>query len=473
MDLASVGVGGEVVFCNDEFFAPASDLLKNTDPEWREHEYTERGKWMDGWETRRRREPGHDWCVIRLGIPGRVQRVTVDTSFFTGNFPESFSLQGASLADDHVDDAEWVELLGITTLAGDSVETYGVSSPYRVTHLRLNIHPDGGIARFRVEGEPIPELGAAGEEIDLANALVGGKGVAASDAHYSSPSNLVRPTEPVGMWDGWETRRRRGPGHDWAIVTLGLPGMVRSVDVDTRHFKGNPPGWVALHVSEDGTLWDQVVGRHPVSGHEVNHIGLNQPVHAGQVRLNIYPDGGVARLRVWGIPDAEPTSAMRVVYLDSLFPEVARHYLSTACGSGRWVDDMMGARPFGTKTAVFEAADAAFDGMSEEDWLEAFGAHPRIGERIGNQPPWGEAMSSAEQDGVSDTAQQELRHLNESYEQRFGFTYIVRATGRSGEEMADLARKRLDNDRDTEIGNAADQQREITRLRLQEMLGVT
>src|SRR5680860_1840444 len=109
MDLASVGVGGEVVFCNDEFFAPASDLLKNTDPEWREHEYTERGKWMDGWETRRRREPGHDWCVIRLGIPGRVQRVTVDTSFFTGNFPESFSLQGASLADDHVDDAEWVE----------------------------------------------------------------------------------------------------------------------------------------------------------------------------------------------------------------------------------------------------------------------------------------------------------------------------------------------------------------------------
>ncbi|MFO7299009.1 MAG: allantoicase [Actinomycetes bacterium] len=467
MDLLSEGVGGRVVTCNDEFFAEASNLMKEGPPLWDPDRYTDRGKWMDGWETRRRREPGHDWCILALGIPGVVRRVTIDTSHFTGNYPESFSLEGSDTADDHLDEAVWFEIVPQTPLQGDAVATFEISSTHRATHLRLNIYPDGGVARLRVEGDPLPPLPRVCPDgvVDLASAILGGEAVDASNAHYSHPSNMLKPIDSRGMWDGWETRRRRGPGNDWAVVRLGLSGVVESVVVDTSHFKGNAPGWVSLSFSDDGESWETPVDRVPVAAHHRNEIILPRPVHASFVRLDIHPDGGVARLRVMGRADREAAGRLRMAYVDSLPPDSAERFFRTACGSRRWVDAMVAGRPYRTVEGLFAAADRAFEHLSEADWLEAFASHPRIGER-------GDAVSQKEQAGAASASREVINRLaevNRAYEERFGFIYIVFASGRSAEEMLEIAERRLANTREEEIDEAAREQRKITMKRLRRM----
>ncbi len=468
-DLISEAVGGRVVSCNDEFFAEAANLLRTADPVWREGEYTDRGKWMDGWETRRRREPGHDWCVLALGIPGRVGSVTIDTSFFTGNYPEAFSLEACGTGSDRIGEDEWVELISHTDLAGDTRTMFEVVDPHRVSHLRLNIFPDGGVARIRVDGEPIPDMEhvCPGDRLtDLVSSVVGGAAIDASDSHYSPPSNMLRPTPPAGMWDGCETRRRRGPGHDWAEFRLGIRGVVESVVVDTRHFKGNAPGWVSIHLSDDGEVWDAVVTQMEVGAHRENTIELEQPMLAGYLRLDIHPDGGVARVRALGHPDPDAAAGRRVAYVDALVPADAERLFHTACASRRWVGSMVIARPFREVATVFDAANAAFDRLGEEDWLEAFAGHPRIGDR-------GDAIASREQAGVASASRQildELAEVNREYERRHGFTYLVYATGKTAEEMLALARGRLGNDTAQEISIASREQRAITKTRLEKML---
>lgn len=476
VDLATSRYGGMVLWCNDEFFADAANLVSPHAPIYKEGVFTDHGKWMDGWETRRRREEGYDSCVIRLGLPGIIHTVTVDTSYFTGNYPESFSLDACGVESEELDGAEWVEIIPRSALSGDTQATYEVADPHRVTHLRLNIYPDGGVARLRVDGDPIPSMSQVcpSEALtDLAVATVGGQAIDVSDAHYASPANLVSPTEPEGMWDGWETARRRGPGHDWSVIRLGLPGLITGVDVDTRHFKGNAPGWVTIDVATGEEEWVEACGRTAVKPHFVNRIDFPEPVHADRVRLNIHPDGGVARLRVWGRPDPEAAAAVRMRYVDSLFPQPARLFFTTACGSRRWVEAMVAGRPYREAERLLKAAEEAFAGLAPDDWMEAFAAHPRIGERHGRQNQAGESMSTTEQSGV-DTADEalarELEQINRRYEDRFGYTYIVRAAGRSGPEMLELAHRRLDNDPDTELEMAATQQREITMLRLRRML---
>ena len=468
IDLVSEAVGGRVVACNDEFFAEASNLIKRTEPEWREGVYTDRGKWMDGWETRRRREPGHDWCVLNLGIPGRIERVTVDTSHFTGNYPEAFSLDASGGDPDRLRDATWREILGRTALRGDSVATFEVADPHRVTIVRLNIFPDGGVARLRLEGTPIPALQEVcpDEGADLASALVGGMALDASDRHYSDPANLLRPGPSAGMWDGWETRRRRGPGHDWAVFRLGLRGLVERLIVDTSHFKGNAPGWVSLDVSDDGESWREIVERHSVRADSINEIVPAEAAGATFVRLSIHPDGGVARLRVIGQPDPEVAGTARVLYLNSLFDPEARRFFRSACASSSWISDMVAGRPYQSSQDVLRSASSAFDHLTTEDWLEAFAGHPRIGER-------GDAQTNREQAATSSASREiiaRLASVNEQYEAKFGFTYIVYATGRSAEEMLRIAEERLENTRREEIENASVEQRSITETRLRRML---
>ena len=469
-DLISEAVGGRVVACNDEFFAEAHNLLQTADPVWKEDVYTERGKWMDGWETRRRREPGHDWCVLALGVAGRIQSVTVDTSHFTGNYPEAFSLEACGVGgDERLEVADWVEIIPRTSLSGDTTASFEVDDPHRVTHVRLNIFPDGGVARLRLDGDPIParhEVCLDDEGIDLASAVVGGEALDASDVHYSPPSNLLRPTEPAGMWDGWETKRRRGPGNDWAVFRLGLPGAVDSFEVDTRHFKGNAPGWVSVQVSNDGQTWEEVVDRAEVKPDAVNLVSLDRPAQAGFVRLDIHPDGGVARLRVRGRPNPDGAERLRLIYLNALFEEEARRFFHTACASPSWVDQMIASLPFADGDAVLAAAAAAFDALGEGDWLEAFAGHPRIGER-------GDHQANREQSATADAEASLLTALaeaNKDYESTHGFTYIVYASGKTAQEMLDIARSRLGNTRDEEIVNAAAEQRAITKTRLRRML---
>ncbi|MBA3340590.1 MAG: allantoicase, partial [Gemmatimonadaceae bacterium] len=259
IDLAAERLGGAVIAANDEFFAPKESLLKSGMPEWREGAYTERGKWMDGWETRRRRTPGHDWAIIRLGAPGIVRGVVIDTAYFTGNYPERASIDacgiegtpsGESLA---TDESVWQPLLAERSLGGNTANAFEVDgADSRITHLRLNIFPDGGIARLRVHGEVVPDenVFATGRQVDLAAMENGGFVESCSDMHYGHRQNLILPGRSTHMGDGWETKRRRGPGHDWTIVRLARRGVIEWVELDTDHFKGNAPGSCMLEWCE-------------------------------------------------------------------------------------------------------------------------------------------------------------------------------------------------------------------------------
>jgi allantoicase len=323
IDVAGERLGGVALAANDEFFAPKEDLLKATAPEWREGVYTDRGKWMDGWETRRRRTPGHDWCLVRLGIPARIHGVVVDTSFFRGNFPESCSLEACELPDPDADPHElaetvgapWVEIVPRSPLTGDTRNLFPVTHPGRVTHLRFNIFPDGGVARLRVHGDPMPDPGifTAGFEVDLAAMQHGGFVVAASDMFFGERQNLILPGRSLNMGDGWETRRRRGPGHDWSIVRLAARGTLTRVEIDTDYYKGNAPGscmleWcdapgaIAAELAGKKTKWNTLVPESPLEPDGRHEFELEGgPGPASHVRLNIYPDGGIARLRVFGM----------------------------------------------------------------------------------------------------------------------------------------------------------------------------
>ena len=241
-DLAAERLGGRVLWANDEFFAEKENLVKEAPAIYIADRYTDHGKWMDGWESRRRRSPGHDRCVIRLGIPGVLRAVVVDTAFFKGNFPEACSIEGCAgdpnSADFAREGSPWIEILPRTALLGDHANRFVLANELALTHLRLHIFPDGGVARLRAHGEPLPAWPELPASLDLAALAHGGFVVAASDRFFGPPHKLGLPGPALGMHDGWETRRRRGPGHDWVIVRLGTEGELERLEVDTSHFKG-------------------------------------------------------------------------------------------------------------------------------------------------------------------------------------------------------------------------------------------
>ncbi len=309
VDLASERLGAAVVDANDEFFAPRDRLIRPEPPIWIEGKYTDRGKWMDGWETRRRRDPGHDWCVIRLGVAGIVRGVDVETTHFKGNFPEACAI-------DVGDGSAWTEVLPRSGLTGDSHNLFAIDRAPMATHVRLRIFPDGGVARLRIYGDVVADwerLRRRGD-VDLAAVEHGGLVVACSDMFFGSRLNLIMPGDATHMGDGWETRRRRGPGHDWTIVRLGATGSIRRAEIDTRHFKGNAPGACSLEAASlatgagadafDRAGWRELLPRTALQPH-TRHMFEEELQAVGDithVRFNIYPDGGVGRLRLFGRP---------------------------------------------------------------------------------------------------------------------------------------------------------------------------
>jgi allantoicase len=318
VDLASERLGAACVAANDEFFAARDNLIKAAAPVWRDGEYTDRGKWMDGWETRRRRDLGPDvcdWCIVRLGARGVVRGVDVHTAFFTGNYPESCAIDTCDLARpsavEALMQASWHEVLPRTPLTGDAHNLLAIDHAPVATHLRLRIFPDGGVARLRVHGEVIADwerLRRQGD-VDLGAVEHGGTVVACSDMFYGARLNLIMPGDARHMGDGWETKRRRGPGHDWAIVRLGAEGTIRRVDLDTRWFKGNAPGACSLDAIRlpdgqalDGAEWLELLPRSPLQP-DARHAfedALREIGYVTHVRLNVFPDGGIARLRLFG-----------------------------------------------------------------------------------------------------------------------------------------------------------------------------
>jgi allantoicase len=182
------------------------------------------------------------------------------------------------------------------------------------THLRLNIFPDGGVARLRVHGDVTVDwtrVGTGNRAVDLAALVHGGLVLAASDVHYGATDNMLMPGRAKHMGDGWETKRRRGPGHDWAIVRLGAPGILAKVEIDTSHFKGNFPDTASIEgtFAPDASLetlssaaWREVLPQTKLKAHHRHYFSkeLRYRGPLSHVRLNIFPDGGVSRFRVHG-----------------------------------------------------------------------------------------------------------------------------------------------------------------------------
>ena len=319
-DLAAERLGGKVLFATDDFFAEKENLIKAGRGIFITDKYTDRGKWMDGWESRRKRIPGHDWCVVKLATTGRIKGFDIDTNFFLGNHPPFASIEAIYLPEakeiSNWEDPSitWEEILPKSPLDPGSQNFYESNSDKIYSHIRLHIYPDGGVARLKVYGDVFKDWNNTDltKQIDLAAAINGGKAIACNDMFFSDMNNLLMPGRGVNMGDGWETKRNRTPDcQDWVIVRLARPGIIQKIIVDTIHFKGNYPDSCSIEgcnssddtmVVEDKADWKLILPQHKLSpDHEnefVNEIASKDSF--SHVRLKIYPDGGVSRLRLFG-----------------------------------------------------------------------------------------------------------------------------------------------------------------------------
>ncbi|MEU2787589.1 allantoicase [Streptomyces sp. NPDC007100] len=326
VDLADRRFGAGVIAANDEFFAERENLLTPGPAVFDPERFGHKGKIMDGWETRRRRgadgahpfptDDEHDWALIRLAAPGVVRGVIVDTAHFRGNYPQQITVEATSVPgspgpeDLLADDVKWEEIVPRTPVRGHAANGFEVTAERRFTHLRLKQHPDGGIARLRVHGEVVPDpawLDVLGT-VDLLSVLNGGTVEDASDRFYSSPAQLIRPDLSRKMDDGWENRRRRvRDTNDWVRFRLAAQGELRAVELDTAYLKGNAAGWAALYGCDAATAdpadeasWFEILPQTKLQPDTPHRFALPRTVTATHVRLDVFPDGGLARLRLHG-----------------------------------------------------------------------------------------------------------------------------------------------------------------------------
>jgi allantoicase len=349
IDLASRWLGGSVLAASDESFGFKENLLVPGEADFVPGRYDHRGEVVDGWETRRRRgDPGHDWAIIRLGAPGVIHRIDVDTSCFTGNYPPSCWVEACGVegypspAELAGPDTEWIEVVPVSDLAGDDHNLFAVSDPRRFTHVRLSIRPDGGVARLRVHGEVVPDPRLwDGMTIDLASQEHGGLVVADSDSFYTSAQVLNRPDRARTMGEGWETARRRDDGHDVAVIALAAAGRLMQVEIDTAHFKYNASAEVELWGCEDYPApaaaapgWFPLLARtrlQPDTRHVIALPGPSATVWV--VRVDAFPDGGLSRIRLVGTPEPAARRVAALRWFNALPPAQARSCV-TAAGMG-------------------------------------------------------------------------------------------------------------------------------------------
>jgi allantoicase len=294
-----------VVAANDEFFAEKENLIKPDPPAFAAADFGNKGKLYDGWETRRRREPGHDWAIVRLGCQGIVRGVIVDTAFFRGNYPSEISVEAANTdgypSPAELPDLRWHELVARSPADGHTANRYTVDDRRRWTHIRLSIYPDGGVARLRVHGEVVPDPAFLTGTIDLAALENGSRVVDCSNAFYSSPEHLIMPGRARVMSDGWENARRRDDAGDYVVVRLAAQGVIAHAEVDTSYFVGNAPGWIALSAAADSAeAWRELLPRTRVQPDTRHRFRIDDTSPATAVRLDVMPDGGLARLRIHG-----------------------------------------------------------------------------------------------------------------------------------------------------------------------------
>ncbi|HYT29510.1 MAG TPA: 2-oxo-4-hydroxy-4-carboxy-5-ureidoimidazoline decarboxylase, partial [Actinomycetota bacterium] len=362
-----------------------------------------------------------------------------------------------------------------SNLQGDSLNEFAVDSPVRFTHLRFNIHPDGGVARLRIHGEPFPDLrrlAGPGGDAELAGLANGGMLLSASDRFFSSPHTLNTVGDARDMGDGWETRRRRGPGHDWVVLRLAAEGAIHRIEVDTTHFKGNHPESCSVEAARgpgglEGLDWREVVPRKKLRPHARHAFDVVDAEPAAHVRLNIFPDGGVARLRVHGRVTDDGWRSWGVRWLNARTAGAGEADLLACCGSTEWARRVLAGRPYGGFDELLRAATVAWDSVGPDGWRQAFAAHPRIGESASS------AWSRQEQSGAAGASTETMVALAEgtrAYEERFGHVFLVDATGKTAEQMLSALRERLGNDPDAELRVAAGEQARITRIRLEKLV---
>ncbi len=317
IELGQPSIGTKVIDCSDDFFADRHRLLNPEPPVFIENKFDDHGKWMDGWETRRRRNNGHDYLIIKLGEPSILFGVDIDTSFFTGNFPSAASLEGTYCDTALDENTEWVPLINMTELSGDNHHLLEIDNRRVWTHLRFNIFPDGGVARLRLYGRIYCDWEARDNNkvYDMACILNGGRAIGWNDAHFGHPANMLSPGDGRNMGDAWETRRRREPGYDWCVIELGHLCLAEEIIVDTSFFIGNFPDSFSIQAASitnstrqslitQSIYWEELLPSSKLEMNKKNIIKVDNdkfgPIN--YIRLNIFPDGGVSRFRVLGKP---------------------------------------------------------------------------------------------------------------------------------------------------------------------------
>ncbi|WP_199254341.1 allantoicase [Mycolicibacterium mengxianglii] len=308
-DLAARPSGGAVIWANDELFAERENLIKPAASEYRPATFGHKGQVYDGWETRRRRDVGPNACdaaIVRLGVPGIVRGVVVDTAWFTGNYPPQISVEATQIhgypsVQELVEKAEWTTIVERSDVNGDTRNPFEVASSRRWTHVRLSIYPDGGVARFRVHGEGLLDPSfAENMTVDLAALENGGRITACSNMFYGSPNNLLLPGTSRTMGEGWETSRRRDTGNDWVQIRLASQGVLQAVELDTSYFVGNAPGSARLSGKDGDGAWFDLLPTIDLLPDTRHRFLVDSDRPMTEARLDIYPDGGMARLRLFG-----------------------------------------------------------------------------------------------------------------------------------------------------------------------------
>ena len=304
-NLAARTLGATVIWTNDDFFADVHQLIAPGPPDFDAREFGPRGKVYDGWETSRRRATGradHAVAIVRLAAPGVVRGLVIDTTHFKGNFPPAATVEGTTLLGypdrAAILEAVWRPLVVNAGLEADGANLIAVDGVEQlITHVRLTLHPDGGVARLRVYGVVVPDPRVLGGRPDLAATTNGGIVIGASNWFYSSPANALGRGTAAVMSDGWETARRRDDGNDWMTIRLGCPGVLTHAVVDTSRFVGNSPSHAQLTDADSGIVLLERTSLLPDTEH-VFRLRPAGPVCS--VRLDIYPDGGISRLRMRG-----------------------------------------------------------------------------------------------------------------------------------------------------------------------------
>ena len=314
INLASARLGAQALKCSDDSFAEMSRLLQDHPAVWKENVYDDFGKWMDGWESKRRRSGGFDWCLIKLAVAGKINSFEIDTSYFTGNYPPGAQILGATSAEcPDENSADWIDLTGLLELGPD--QKYPVACQQMdlaITHLKFNIYPDGGVARLRVYGQPEIKINSK-ERMELSALVNGGRITAYSDAHYGDVEAVLTAGRGKDMGDGWETKRRREPGNEWIIIELGVPGEIDEIEIDTAHFKGNFPGGCTIQAAEMPALgdkaivtqamfWEEILSFQPLQADQIHRFKLDKTRRVTHIKVNSIPDGGMSRIRTFGVP---------------------------------------------------------------------------------------------------------------------------------------------------------------------------